>query len=83
MGVTLPFDEGRKFARALKGIETEESYLNLMKSKTIPYDDPASRLPYRPDLMYKNEWLSWDDFLVGKRAQHFEMHNIASKRRRH
>ena len=62
----LPFEEGRKVARALEGIEREEAYLNLMKSKTIPDDDPASRLPYRPDLKYKAEWLSWDDFLIGK-----------------
>jgi len=66
LGVTLSFEEGRKVAIALEGIENEEDYLNLMKSKTIPDDDPASRLPYRPDLKYKNEWLGWDDFLIGK-----------------
>eukprot|EP00571_Detonula_confervacea_P013819 CAMPEP_0172299068 /NCGR_PEP_ID=MMETSP1058-20130122/1453_1 /TAXON_ID=83371 /ORGANISM="Detonula confervacea, Strain CCMP 353" /LENGTH=138 /DNA_ID=CAMNT_0013008385 /DNA_START=154 /DNA_END=570 /DNA_ORIENTATION=- len=66
LGVTLSFDEGRKVARALEGIEEEESCLNLMKSKTISDDDPGSRLPYRPNLKYKNEWLGWDDFLIGK-----------------
>lgn len=65
LGVSLLFEEGRKVARELKGIETEEAYINLMKSKTIPDDDVASRLPYRPDLKYKNEWLGWDDFLIG------------------
>ena len=63
--VILSFDEGRKIARELKGIDTEESYLELIKSKTIPNDDLASRLPYRPDLKYKDEWLGWDDFLIG------------------
>jgi len=57
--------EGRKVARALKGIETKECFLDLIKSKSIPNDDIASRLPYRPDLKYKNEWLGWDDFLTG------------------
>lgn len=60
----LSFEEGRKVARELKGIETEDAYINLLKSKTIPDDDVASRLPYRPDLKYKNEWLGWDDFLI-------------------
>ena len=65
LGVILSFDEGRKIARELKGIDTEESYLELIKSKTISDDDLASRLPYRPDLKYKDEWLGWDDFLIG------------------
>ena len=65
MGVPLSFEEGRKVARALKEMETEEAYLNLMKSKSIPADDVASRLPYRPDLKYKDDWMGWDDFLLG------------------
>lgn len=66
MGVTLSFEEGRIVARALEGIRTETDYLNLIKSKTIPDDDIASRLPYRPDLKYKEEWLGWEDFLISK-----------------
>lgn len=50
-------------ARSLVGIDTEEDYTTLIKSKTIPDNDPASRLPYRPDLLYKKEWVSWEDFL--------------------
>ena len=65
LGVTLSFAEGRKVARLLNDIETEEAYINLMKSKTIQDDDVASRLPYRPELKYKSEWVGWDDFLVG------------------
>jgi hypothetical protein len=63
--VISSFVQGRQVARALVDITTEESYLNLIKSKTIPDDDAASRLPFRPDLKYKNEWLGWDDFLIG------------------
>ena len=65
LGITLSFSEGREVARGLKGIETEESYLKLMKSKTIPDGCISSRLPYRPDLKYKDLWQGWDDFLVG------------------
>ncbi|KAL7527219.1 hypothetical protein ACHAXR_001855 [Thalassiosira sp. AJA248-18] len=66
LGISLTFEEGRKVARSLKGIETEDAYINLIKSKTIPDDDVASRLPYRPDLKYKTQWVGWDDFLIGK-----------------
>ena len=66
LGVILNFNEGRIVARALEGIDTEESYIKWFKSKTISDNDPASRLPYRPDLKYKDEWSGWDDFLVGK-----------------
>ena len=66
LGVCLSFEEGQQVASALKGIETEEDYLNLIKSKTILDNNIASRLPYRPDLKYKNEWLGWDDFLIDK-----------------
>ena len=62
LGVCLTFDEGRKVSRALEGIHTEEDYLTLIQSKTIPDNDIASRLPYRPDLKYKHEWLGWDDY---------------------
>jgi len=65
LGVSLSFEEGRRVARSLEGIETEADYLNLIKSKTIADDDISSRLPFRPDLKYKREWLGWDDFLIG------------------
>jgi hypothetical protein len=65
LGITLTFTEGREVARKLEGIESEEAYMALMKSKTIPDGDVASRLPYRPDLMYKEDWQGWKDFLVG------------------
>eukprot|EP00579_Thalassiosira_antarctica_P008463 CAMPEP_0201901034 /NCGR_PEP_ID=MMETSP0902-20130614/53520_1 /ASSEMBLY_ACC=CAM_ASM_000551 /TAXON_ID=420261 /ORGANISM="Thalassiosira antarctica, Strain CCMP982" /LENGTH=185 /DNA_ID=CAMNT_0048434871 /DNA_START=138 /DNA_END=696 /DNA_ORIENTATION=- len=67
LGVCLSFEKGQQVASALKGIETEEDYLNLIKSKTILDNDIASRLPYRPDLKYKNEWLGWDDFLMANK----------------
>lgn len=65
LGITLTFTEGREVARKFEGIESEEAYMTLMKSKTIPDGDVASRLPYRPDLKYKDDWQGWKDFLVG------------------
>ena len=64
LGVILSFEEGRNVARKLE-VNTEEDYLALIKSKSISDDDLASRLPYRPDLKYKEEWEGWDDFLIG------------------
>jgi hypothetical protein len=64
LGICLSFDEGRKVARGLK-IDTETAYLTLHKEKRFSEDDLASRLPYRPDLKYKDEWISWEDFLNG------------------
>jgi hypothetical protein len=57
--------KGRQVARALVDINTKDEYLQLIKSKTLPDNDSASRLPYRPDLFYKSGWISWDDFLMG------------------
>lgn len=66
LGVPLSFHEGRNIARALEGIDTTEaSYIALIMSKSIPDDDIASRLPLRPDLKYKSEWLGWNDYLIG------------------
>ena len=64
LGITLDFEEGRKVAMSLQGIDTEEKYLALFKEKKLNDDDIASRLPFRPDLKYKEQWVSWDDFLI-------------------
>mmetsp|Transcript_23631 Transcript_23631/g.43918 ORF Transcript_23631/g.43918 Transcript_23631/m.43918 type:complete len:189 (+) Transcript_23631:119-685(+) len=64
LGICLSFEEGRKVARGLKNVETEEAYLKLFKEKQLSDNDVASRLPYRPDLKYKDQWISWDDFLL-------------------
>mmetsp|Transcript_3066 Transcript_3066/g.6609 ORF Transcript_3066/g.6609 Transcript_3066/m.6609 type:complete len:233 (+) Transcript_3066:109-807(+) len=65
LGICLDFHEGREVARSLDDITTEQAYLYLFQSKSIPEDSTASRLPYRPDLKYKAEWKGWDDFLIG------------------
>mmetsp|Transcript_27994 Transcript_27994/g.52116 ORF Transcript_27994/g.52116 Transcript_27994/m.52116 type:complete len:225 (-) Transcript_27994:198-872(-) len=64
LGAILPFDEGREVARRdLDGVRSAEEYQALMRGKSISDDELASRLPIRPELYYKNEWISWDDWL--------------------
>jgi hypothetical protein len=62
LGVCYSFQEGRLIARELN-IKTKEEYLKRFEDKEIEDYDPASRLPYRPDLKYKKEWKGWDDWL--------------------
>ena len=52
--------------RGLEDVATEWAYLELMRGKTIPDNGAASRLPYRPDLKYGDEWRGWGDFLLGE-----------------
>jgi hypothetical protein len=52
-------------ARSLSGIDTMDSYLDYVNGRKMSDDDIASRLPIRPDLLYKDLWSGWDDFLVG------------------
>eukprot|EP00980_Cylindrotheca_fusiformis_P006623 scaffold1390_cov138-Cylindrotheca_fusiformis.AAC.26 len=54
--------EGRAIARELN-LASQQEYLTLFEQKQIQDDDPASLLPYRPDLKYKAEWLGWEDWL--------------------
>ena len=57
-----PFTVARDIARKLD-VKTEEEYLDLFQSKKLSDDEDASRLPFRPDLYYKNDWKGWEDFL--------------------
>ena len=62
LGVCYGFSEGREIARGLKVFSREE-YLELFEKRKIDDDEPASRLPFRPDLKYKADWKGWEDFL--------------------
>jgi len=63
LGVPLEFEEGREIARKLS-VKSKEEYLKIFEEKKITdEDDPASRLPYRPDLHFKNQWQGWEDWL--------------------
>jgi hypothetical protein len=65
LGIPLPFDQGRRVARQLN-FTTAEEYMHWMEGNIIPEDSLASRLPYRPDLLYhQDEWQGWDDWLMG------------------
>lgn len=63
LGVPLRFEEGRVVARKLN-IGNKDTYLKLKEEDSLhrDYDDLLLRLPYRPDLYYK-EWISWENWL--------------------
>jgi len=62
LGLPWDFEKGREIARSMKLGSTEE-YLELFGNKGAEMEPDQDRLPYRPDLCYKNEWVSWDDWL--------------------
>jgi len=41
-----------------------EQYMHLFHEKLLDEDSPEIRLPYRPDLKFKEDWISWDDYLL-------------------
>ncbi len=53
----LLFEEGREVARLLDGIDSDGAYLEYVGGGTAPDDNAASRLPHRPDLKYRANWL--------------------------
>lgn len=67
LGICHDFEKGRDIARCLN-IKSKEEYMRLFEEKRLNDDDPASRLPYRPDLKYKEEWKGWDDWLKSPSA---------------
>jgi hypothetical protein len=65
LGIPWPFDEGRRVARQLN-LSSMEEYLQFMNEKKLDDDDdhPAHRLPFRPDLHYRDDqWKGWEDWL--------------------
>jgi hypothetical protein len=63
LGIPWDFQNGREFARNLQ-LNSEYDYLTIFsENKITSEDDPASRLPVRPDLYYKQEWQGWGDWL--------------------
>lgn len=45
-------------------IKTKEQYFQLFLDKLLNEDLIEVRLPYRPDLKFKDDWISWDDYLL-------------------
>ena len=64
LGVTLAFEDAIPVARSLN-LESASEYVEMFAAKDDIFseDKLASRLPYKPDLFYKNEWMGWDYFL--------------------
>lgn len=61
LGIPWPFTTAREIARRMK-LGSEEEYLELISEKKYDNTD-FDRLPYRPNLFYKSEWFSWEDWL--------------------
>ena len=51
------FDKVKKFARSLN-LKSYKEWVSYCKSKNIP-----DNMPTTPNQVYKNEWISWGDFL--------------------
>jgi len=73
LGIPWEFRKGREIARKLN-LKSESEYLQRFqkrgKKSSAPADDTSNyhpdedRLPYRPDLYYKNDgWNGWEDWL--------------------
>lgn len=75
LGVPLSFMEGKICIASknncagenkhCKQIKTKEEYFQFVRERQQKgnEDDPSSRLPMRPDIYYKEEWISWEDWL--------------------
>jgi predicted helicase len=64
-----PFEEARVFARKLK-LNSINQWLNYCKQGKKPDD-----IPTKPNSTYKNEWISWGDYLGnGKIADQFKLY---------
>jgi hypothetical protein len=55
-----PFEDARKFARSLK-LTSREQWFDYVESHDLPKD-----ISKTPSWVYKNEWLSWMDWLGTK-----------------
>lgn len=65
LGLPWEFTKGRAITRSMR-LESEQEYLSYFQEKKHQDNPEQSRLPYRPDLYYKDEWISWDDWLGTK-----------------
>ncbi len=77
LGIPLRYDEAKDLLRfqgnsyqsssssSSPPIKSKEEYDALVEDRKRKgmEDDPLSRLPCKPDLYYKKEWISWDEWL--------------------
>lgn len=62
LGVAPSYQEGRAFLKG-KGLSTYQEYTEYLQNCQHDEDSLSNRLPFRPDLYYKNEWKSWNEWL--------------------
>lgn len=63
LGVPPSYEEGKIYLKG-KGLSSKEDYESYLNKHRDDDDDLSSRLPWRPDVYYKNEWTSWEDWLT-------------------
>ena len=66
LGVPWSFEEAKRMIRPLS-LQDESAYLEFLKCEGSSIhnidENDIKRLPYQPDLYYKEEWKGWQDFL--------------------
>jgi len=74
LAIPYPYEQAKQVAHKLQ-ITSPQEWMNVFEQHKIWDDDddgsddhPVARLPYRPDLYYKNEWQGWEDWLGASTA---------------
>ena len=62
LGIRLSYLEAKNFIHDLN-LTTKAEYEDLVETRRRMEDDPLSRLPCKPDLCYKKEWINWNEWL--------------------
>lgn len=65
------FSDCRDFAKSLS-ISSNKEWYSMYKSGNLPKD-----IPSRPDSVYKNDWISWTDFLGNSKVSFKECRDFA------
>jgi len=63
LGRPYAFEKAREKARSFaksRRISTQAEWWESVSARTIP-----GRVPERPSVFYKDQWISWDDWLAG------------------
>lgn len=58
----LPFEEAKNFVKKIK-LKTELDWTKYCNNELEDFLKKPSYIPEYPELIYKNEWISWNDWL--------------------
>lgn len=68
-----PYEEARIYAQSL-GLKIRDDWFELCKS-----GKKAKDVPSRPDVVYRKDWISWNEFLGGSTIAHIETQQNSEK----